>query len=167
MHDELGNHRVVVHGDFTAVVDAGIHTHAAQMLGVGLPHGLLGRRKANQAAGRRQEVAERVFGVDTALDGPAVALYICLGESQLFTRGHTNHLLDQIQAGDALGDRVLDLKTGIHLQEVEVLVFADHELHGAGALVLTALASATACSPMALRVASLMKGLGASSITFW
>jgi hypothetical protein len=31
----------------------------------------------------------------------------------------------------------------------------------------TALASATACSPMALRVASLMKGDGASSITFW
>ena len=31
----------------------------------------------------------------------------------------------------------------------------------------TALASATACSPMALRVSSLMKGDGASSMTFW
>ena len=31
----------------------------------------------------------------------------------------------------------------------------------------TARASATACSPIALRVVSLMKGLGASSITFW
>ena len=32
---------------------------------------------------------------------------------------------------------------------------------------ITALASATACSPMALRVASLMKGEGASSMIFW
>ncbi len=31
----------------------------------------------------------------------------------------------------------------------------------------TALARATACSPMAWRVASSMKGDGASSITFW
>jgi hypothetical protein len=31
---------------------------------------------------------------------------------------------------------VLDLQPGVHLQEVEALVLADHELHRAGALVL-------------------------------
>jgi hypothetical protein len=32
-----------------------------------------------------------------------------------------DHLLDQIEAGDALGDRVLDLQPRVHLEEVEAL----------------------------------------------
>jgi hypothetical protein len=43
-------------------------------------------------------------------------------------RGHADHLLDQVQPGDQLGHRVLHLQAGVHLQKVEVLVLADHEL---------------------------------------
>ena len=64
--DQLGDHRVVEHRDLAALVDAGVDAH--------------GRRRrpraaaiAHQPAGRRQEVAERVLGVDAALDRPAVA----------------------------------------------------------------------------------------------
>ena len=41
---------------------------------------------------------------------------------------HPDLLVHEIDAGDQLGDRVLDLETGVHLQEVEVLVAVDEEL---------------------------------------
>ena len=31
---------------------------------------------------------------------------------------------------------MLDLQAGVHLEEIKALVFADHELHGARALVI-------------------------------
>jgi hypothetical protein len=37
-----------------------------------------------------------------------------------FLAGHADHLLDQVDAGDQLGHRMLDLQAGVHLQEVEV-----------------------------------------------
>ncbi len=46
-----------------------------------------------------------------------------------------DHLLDEIDAGDELGHRVLDLQARVHLQEEEAAVLAGHELHGAGAVV--------------------------------
>jgi hypothetical protein len=95
-----------------------------------------GRQELHQPAGGRQEVAERILGVDAALDGPAVALHVGLRQRQLLAGGHADHQLDQVEAGDALGDRVLDLQPRVHLQEVERLVLADDELHRAGALVV-------------------------------
>ena len=80
--------------------------------------------------------SERIFRVDTALNGPTIALNVGLGDGQFFTRCNADHLLDQVQAGDALGDRVLHLQAGVHFQEIEVLVFAHHELDRAGTLVL-------------------------------
>ena len=41
--------------------------------------------------------------------------------------------LDEIQAGGRLGDRMLDLQPGVHLQEEEVAVLVGHELDGARA----------------------------------
>ncbi len=40
---------------------------------------------------------------------------------------------DQVEPGDALGDRVLDLQPGVHLQEVELAVGREQELDRAGA----------------------------------
>ncbi len=78
VHDELGDHRVVEHRDFAAVDHPGVHTHAVQILRVGRKHGLPRRCKFNQPPGGRQEVAKRVFGVDAAFHGPAIALHISL-----------------------------------------------------------------------------------------
>ncbi len=136
MHDQLGDHGVVKHGDFTAVLNAGVHTHAEQIHRVALEHGLGRRREAHQATGGRQEVAERVFGVDAALHGPAIALHLRLGERQFLASGHADHQLHQIQASDGFGHRVLDLQAGVHLEEIKALVFTDHELHRARALVV-------------------------------
>ena len=93
------------------------------------------RLKTHQATRRWQEVAERVLGVDAALDGPAVALHVFLFDGQFFASGHADHLLDQVQARDGFGHRVLDLQAGVHLQKIKALVLADHKLHRARRLV--------------------------------
>ena len=95
------------------------------------------RRVFDQPADRRQEVAERVFGVDAAFHGPAVELDVLLPEGQLLAGGDADHLLDEIEAGDQFGHRMLDLQAGVHLEEVEALVrSADDELDRAGGLVV-------------------------------
>ena len=40
--------------------------------------------------------------------------------------------MDEIDAGDPLGDGVLHLKTRVHLQEIEILLRVDQKLDGAG-----------------------------------
>ena len=45
-------------------------------------------------------------------------------------------LLDDVDAGDELGDRVLDLDAGVDLEEEEVALVVEQELEGAGVGVL-------------------------------
>ena len=136
MHDQLGDHGVVVHGNLAAVLHAGIHTHAQQIRRVALEHGLRGRCEAHQATGGREEFTERVFRVDAAFNRPAIALHLRLGQRQLLASSHADHQLHQVQAGDGFGHWVLDLQAGVHLQKVKALVLADHKLHRARALVV-------------------------------
>ena len=42
-----------------------------------------------------------------------------------------DHLVDNVESGDVLGDRVLDLQARVHLQKVEVLTRVDEKLDGA------------------------------------
>ena len=93
-----------------------------------------GRPAATQrghGAGRGQEAAARVLAVDPELDGvPAhgrvvVAERLAVGDAEL--------LADQVDAGDLLGDRVLDLQAGVDLEEGDRAVGPDQELARAGA----------------------------------
>ena len=59
---------------------------------------------------------------------------LLLAARQRLTARHADLPLDEVQARDHLGHRMLHLKAGIHLQEVELLGLAlpsDDELHGA------------------------------------
>src|SRR6202012_2073872 len=84
-------------------------------------------------AGGGQEVAGRVLGVDPELDrvtpggGGVVADRLAVGDAE--------HLPDQIQPGDFLADRVLDLEPGVDLQEADRAVLADQKLTRPGAPV--------------------------------
>jgi hypothetical protein len=55
---------------------------------------------------------------------------VLLGDRQGLTGGDAQLLLDEVDAGDHLGDRVFDLDTGVHLDEVELAVLIQ-ELEGA------------------------------------
>ena len=50
------------------------------------------------------------------------------------TQSDTN-LVNKIHSGDALSDGMLDLKSGVHLQEVEVLLRVEQELDSSGRVV--------------------------------
>ena len=57
--------------------------------------------------------------------GVGVAERLAVGDAEL--------LAHQVDAGDLLGDRVLDLQAGVDLEEGDRAVLADEELAGAGA----------------------------------
>src|SRR3989304_3984328 len=82
---------------------------------------------------------ERVLRVDAALDRMAAQLDVALPDRELFAGGDANLLLDDVDAGDELGDRVLDLHARIHLDEVELVVLVE-ELERSGAAVVDPLA---------------------------
>ena len=94
VNNQLGNHRVIKHRNFTAVLHSGIDPYAIQMVGIRLPHGLGGRGKTNQSPGGREEVTERVFRIDSAFHRPTLALDLGLRERQLFARCDADHQLN-------------------------------------------------------------------------
>ena len=81
----------------------------------------------------QEPAAGRVLGVDADLDGVAAAggVDVVLGERQRLAGRHPQLLGHEVEAGDELGDRVLDLEPGVHLEEEEVAVL-EEELDGAG-----------------------------------
>ena len=72
--------------------------------------------------GRGDEAVEGILGVDAAFDGAAAEQDVFLAETERQTGGDPNLLLDDVDAGDHLRDRVLHLHPGVHLQEVELPV---------------------------------------------
>ena len=66
-----------------------------------------------------------------------VSTDVVLRERERLARRDAQLLLDQVDAGDELGHRVLDLQPGVHLDEEELVGggVGDEELDGAGALV--------------------------------
>ncbi len=62
-------------------------------------------------------------------------LDVALLERERLAGGDADHLLDEIDAGDEFGHRMLDLQPRVHFQEEEALVLAGDEFDGAGAVV--------------------------------
>ena len=119
--DELREQRVEGARDLVAGGHAGVDAHA----------GSAGEAQHVHRSGRGEEVAAGVLAVDAELDrvagrdGVGVVERAALGEPEL--------LAHEVDAGDLLGDRVLDLQAGVHLEERHRAVLADEELAGAGA----------------------------------
>ena len=109
--DQLGDHRVIQRGHLRAGANARVDPHArARGLAVG-----------GDRARRRGEVLVRGLGVDPALDRVPAKLHVVLAHRELLAGGDQDLLADDVDAGDHLGDAVLDLHAGVHLEE-EVVV---------------------------------------------
>ena len=127
--DQLGQHRVELPADHRAGLHAGVQ-----------PDTGTGRRlEPVDRAGRGQEAAAGVLAVDAEFDGVPAWRGI-LGDVQLLAVGDAELLADQVDAGGLLGDRVLHLQAGVHLEERDQAVLADQILDGAGAVVVGLLA---------------------------
>jgi len=73
------------------------------------------------------------------------------GKAQLLPRRDADLELHQVDAGDHLGDRVLDLDAGVHLHEIEPLVDVQEEFDSAGVLVAHPLAEGDRRLPISAR----------------
>src|SRR5919197_197782 len=116
--DQLGEHRVVVRGDVLPRPDRRVDAHERT-------RGLL---IVAHPTGRGEEVPGGVLGVDPALDRVAGGSHV--GQVDTLPEGHPDLERDEVEAGDLLGHRVLDLEPGVHLEEGEAAVLVDDALHG-------------------------------------
>jgi hypothetical protein len=83
---------------------------------------------------RRRREGLGILGIDPALDGMAGEGDVLLREGQVGAGSNADLLLDQVEAGDHLGDRMLDLEARVHLDEVELATLVQ-ELDSAGAAI--------------------------------
>ena len=129
--DRLREHRVVVAADDEPLDEAAVHAEP-------LARGLVQRE---HRSGGRQEVrgpgTRRRCGPRSRARS---STDVVLGERERLAGRDAQLLLDQVEAGDELGDRVLDLQPGVHLDEEELVGggVGDEELDGARALVVDA-----------------------------
>ena len=72
-------------------------------------------------AGRGQEPVLRILGIEPRLDRRAVAGDIILLQRQRLARRDAELPLHEIEPGHGLGDRMLDLQSRVHLEEIEVV----------------------------------------------
>src|SRR5918996_2422822 len=117
-HDELGEQAVVVGWNLVAGVEVRVDAHARAT----------GQGELLDAPGLRRKVVARVLGIDAVLDGMATEAHVLLPDAQRRPRRDPDLLGDEIDAGDELGDRVLDLYPAVDLDEVEVPRSVEQEL---------------------------------------
>ena len=117
--DHLGEHRVVVRGDLAARLEPGVHAQAGAVEQVELA-GDTRDLEPRQDTALRLPVVGRVLGVQAHLDRVPVGL-ADHPQVEGTALGHGELRLDQVDAVHQLGDRVLDLEAGVHLQEEEAL----------------------------------------------
>ena len=122
-HNHLGQHRVVVAGHLLPGLDPRVHAHAIRESHVG------------QQPGARPVVLAGVLGVDARLHRMPRHLGAGIGqrvEERGVTLRQADHPPHQVHPGDLLGDRMLDLQAGVHLEERRLLaVHVVDELDGA------------------------------------
>ena len=144
MHDELGDHGVVVRADLVARANAAVPAHRAgsEALRQGYAHDMKATRSW-------QEIVVWRFGTNTRFDGVALHPHLRLRQWQGLARGDAQLPLHQVQAGDRFGDRVFHLQAGVHLHEEEIhaaLGLLDDELHSTRAHITDRLSSCHRCS---------------------
>src|SRR5919106_4130775 len=108
LNHELGDQRVVQTRHLVARTHARVDSYPD-------PAGLSVRR---DQPGRGRETVARVLGVDPALDRVPTQLHLGLRDGERLAGGNSDLLADDVETGHGLGDRVLDLHAGVHLEEV-------------------------------------------------
>ena len=112
MHDQFADQTVVIGRNGIPLIKRAVHAHPKPAWRVVLCHRARAWRECGHA-----------FRVDPALDGMSRYDQIVLGERHRFTRSNTDLLLNQVNAEDFLGNRMFDLKPGVHLDEIKLAIF--------------------------------------------
>ncbi len=153
---QLGQQRVVVLGIAIARAYSAIDTHAkAGWLDI-----------ITNRAKRWAESGGWVLGVDAALDRMATRAQLLLRDPERLALGDAQLRLHQIDAHDHLGDGVLDLDAGVHLQKAELAIPKQELQRASAAHSRPRRVSATEAAPISARSAGESTGEGHSSISF-
>ncbi|MNU55664.1 hypothetical protein D3C71_447460 [compost metagenome] len=123
MDDELGDQGIVMGGNPIARCYMGIDPHA----------GAARQVESRDQTGAGNE-AVGIFGIDAALDRVSLADDVLLRNFQRMAESDEKLLAHQIHARGHFRDRMFDLQTGVHLDEVEFTVFVE-KLEGADAAI--------------------------------
>ena len=84
-----------------------------------------GKPQVGHGSGIRPEVALRILGQHAVLNGVAGQPDVALAQARWFTGRDLQLRPDDIDAGDSLGCRVLDLDAGVGLDEVEAVLVVE------------------------------------------
>ena len=135
-HD-LGKHRVEDRGDDVALRDAGVDpdTRACRPA------------QAGDRAGGRSQALCGVLAGDAQLQAVASGLR---HRRQITAGSHQELEVDQVDAGHLLAHAVLDLETGVDLQEVQLVLAGQEELTGSHPHVADAVQQAAGVLDQAL-----------------
>src|SRR6266404_7748010 len=133
--DQLADQRIIVRRNEIAGVGVGIDPHAGAA-----------RSVPGRDAARTGRESERVFGIDPAFDRVPARCDVALAQRQLLSRGDPDLVLDDVDTGHHLGDRMLDLHARVHLDEVELAALVQ-KLECAGAAVVDLAARLRAAFP--------------------
>jgi hypothetical protein len=153
-----------VHADHGPVGHPGVESDAVSVGHRELsPH--LGDREPVQCAASGTPVRGRVLGVEPGLDGVPPRPGRFPDERSPF--GDAQLQCHKIESGDAFGDRMLHLESGVHLQEEELAVGGDEELDGSRADVVDRARHRAGGLAQPLAQSGVHGRDGASSTTFW
>ena len=86
-----------------------------------------------------------VLSIYTALDSVTAQFNIFLLHAETFTGGYLNLSLYEVETGNFLSYRVLDLNTCIHLHEVEIAVLVNEELYSSRVIVSALFCRSDSC----------------------
>src|ERR1700730_4692309 len=89
-----------------------------------------------EASGRGQKIPPWVFRKDPGFDRAAFQMHVGLTGRQFLAGGRSDHLFDEIDAGNKLGHRMLDLQPRVHFEEIEIFVFANDKFDRAGRIIV-------------------------------
>ena len=129
VHDQLGDHRVVVGRDGIAFFDAAVDAQARW------------QAERGERARRRGELHRRIFGVKPRLDRVAVDRQIVLHQSKARAFGNPQVKRDKVQPGDRFGDGMFHLNARVHLKE-EILATRDQKFDRAQPAIVQRFAQA-------------------------
>ena len=115
-------------------------------------------------ASRLGEERRRILGIQAYFD--CVPDHLVTISYKGFALGDSDLALNEIEARDRFGDRVLDLDAAVQLEEEEVVAL-DDELDGSGAAVADRPPERDRCLVERRAECGGETGAGASSSTFW
>src|SRR5471032_2859128 len=110
--DQFADHGIVVRRHGIASVDVRFPAHAKAT-----------RRVEAGNFTRAWQEGVWIFSIDTTFDRVALNAYFILLDRQRLTGSDTQLLFDQVNAGDHFSNRMLNLNTGVHFDEIELAVF--------------------------------------------